>query len=82
MSIIKGIARALGISDPTTSPQHQPGKPALTPEQIQERVDYLRSPQYAAVRRETCARMGIRVENEQPRNDPGEHDWLKSGQGR
>ena len=80
--MIKEIARALGLkSTPSTaSPQHQPGK--LTPEQIEERLAWIRSPRYQALRRETFARMGIRIENEPRTNAPGDHSWLKSGQGR
>jgi hypothetical protein len=79
MSIITGIARALGFSKPAIKP---PGKPALTPEQTAERLAWLQTPQYQALRRATFDRMNIRVENAEPPNGPGDHDWLRSGQGR
>ncbi len=61
---IESILRRFGLlkrSDPT-SPQQQPGKPALTPEEIQARLDWLRSPGYQAVRREAFDHFGIRIE--------------------
>jgi hypothetical protein len=82
MSILSRILERVGLlkgdHDQTTSPP-QPG--ALS-QQIDERLAWMRSPQYQAVRRATFARMGIRVENEQPQNGPGDHEWLYSGGGR
>jgi hypothetical protein len=68
------------IKGDPTSPRQQPGK--LTPEQLAERAAWLRTPAYQAVRRQMFDRMGIRVENAEPPNGPGDHDWLRSGQGR
>jgi len=79
MGIINRIFERVLKSTPSTA-SPQPGK--LTPEQIEERLAWIRSPQYEAVRRATFARMGIRVENNQQQNEPGETDWLKSGGGR
>ena len=79
MSIITGIARALGFSKPAIKP---PGKPALTPQQLEERAAWLRTPAYQAARRQMFDHFNIRVENSQPQNGPGDHDWLRSGQGR
>jgi hypothetical protein len=72
MSLKDRMSRALGLG--------QPNKP--TPEQIEERLAWIRSPGYQAVRRQMFDHMGIRVENAQPQDGPGDHGWLRSGQGR
>jgi hypothetical protein len=83
MSILSSILERVGLlkgdHDQTTSPP-QPG--ALSQQQIDERLAWMRSPQYQALRQATFDRLGIRVENAQPRNEPGEHEWLYSGGGR
>lgn len=78
MSLREIARRALGLK-PTIKP---PSNPAPTQQQIEERLAWMRSPQYQAVRRATFARMGVHVENAQQQNEPGEQDWLRSGQGR
>jgi hypothetical protein len=74
MSIKERMSRALGLESPT--------KPTPTPQEIQDRLAWMRTPQYQALRRATFARMGVNVENAEQQNEPGDHEWLYSGGGR
>ncbi|MGA2254423.1 MAG: hypothetical protein ABSG53_07165 [Thermoguttaceae bacterium] len=71
MSVIDSILRRVGLKgDPTSQHQPEPGKPALTLEEIQARLDVLRSPRYQALRQRFLDQLGVRIASAPPPEIP------------